>query len=240
MKRQYTYTRRTLSASGQKAPARVNVLIIAWIAGIGGHIAERDWLRDGAALTGAVIVVVWLAGVVVKDMFRRKSGKDDGMMAERAGRENAAPEWKPSEHHANAGRLTVIGSEASLNGSITDGGDVEVWGRFYGDIILVEGCVEVMRGGYVEGNIRATEVVINGTVRGRCEGGSVSIMEHGQLEGDCCVVELVIHHGGRFVGTSEVSRVAEELPTEIKDDTGLTEISEETEGVLSKGGVRTV
>ncbi|MGC0623110.1 bactofilin family protein [Escherichia coli] len=219
----------------EKAPAPVNVLIIAWIAGIGGHIAERDWLRDGAALTGAVMVVVWLAGVVIKDMFRRKSGKDDGTVAERAGREDAAPEWKPSERPANAGRLTVIGGEASLNGSITDGGDVEVWGRFYGDITLVEGCVEVMRGGYVEGNIRATEVVINGTVRGRCEGGSVSIMEHGQLEGDCCVVELVIHHGGRFVGTSEVCRVAEELSTEIKDDTVLTETGEVTEDVLSKG-----
>ena len=33
-----------------------------------------------------------------------------------------------------------------------------------------------MRGGYVEGNIRATEVVINGTVRGRCEGGGASVL----------------------------------------------------------------
>ena len=45
----------------------------------------------------------------------------------------------------------------------------------------------------------------------------------------------MIHQGGRFAGTSEVCRGAEELSTEIKDDTGLTETGEVTEDVLSKG-----
>ncbi|MEC9714370.1 hypothetical protein RCT60_15305, partial [Escherichia coli] len=122
MKQLYAYTVMVLSASGQKAPAPVNVLIIAWIVGIGGHIAGRDWLRDSAVLTGAVMVVVWLAGVGITDMFRRKSEKDailqkdDGVVTETAGRGCGTPERKLSERQEHTGRLTVIGCEASVNG----------------------------------------------------------------------------------------------------------------------------
>lgn len=61
----------------RKASMSVNIFIALWFAGIGGHIAEAGWLRDGVVLTREVMVVVWLSGVIVKDMFRRRSGKND-------------------------------------------------------------------------------------------------------------------------------------------------------------------
>ncbi len=48
----------------RKASMSVNIFIALWFAGIGGHIAEAGWLRDGAVLTGEVMVVVWIAGVL--------------------------------------------------------------------------------------------------------------------------------------------------------------------------------
>ncbi len=179
----------------------VNFLILSWFTGIGGYIADIHWLTGIAILVSVFMIIIWLAGVTT-GMFGRKSGK--GVSSSETVREMQKTQL--SESPENIGRRTVIGCDASVNGMITDSGDVDVYGRFSGDIILTEGCVEVMCGGYVEGNLRATEVVINGKVKGRCEGRSVCIMEHGWLEGDCCSAELVIHQGGHFVGTSEVCR----------------------------------
>jgi len=81
------------------------------------------------------------------------------------------------------GATTVIGEGITLKGEIRGAGAVVVLGRFEGDIV-VEGTITVGEGGYVDANISADTIVIDGMVRGNLSADTkVEIGATGALTG---------------------------------------------------------
>lgn len=190
----------------------VNVAILAWWTGIACHIAGYKMPVVIAALITIAALIVYIVMFIVVRMFGRKT-KSASVNSE--GHEvTTSTDIIPERR----GYMTVIGNEASLSGVISDTGDVEIYGRFTGDIILTEGDVRVMHCGYVEGNIRAVNISIDGEVRGRCEGQQIAVLKNGCLLGDCCTGDLSIQRGGRFVGTSEAWEMTSEQSADCNSE----------------------
>ena len=78
---------------------------------------------------------------------------------------------------------TVIGEGMTLKGELRGAGPVVVLGRFEGDIV-VDGMITVGEGGYVDANISASTIVIDGVVRGNLSADTnVEIGATGSLTG---------------------------------------------------------
>ncbi|HEY7519073.1 MAG TPA: polymer-forming cytoskeletal protein [Methylomirabilota bacterium] len=81
------------------------------------------------------------------------------------------------------GTTTVIGEGVTLKGEMRGSGPIVVLGRFEGDI-AVEGTITVGEGGYVDANISAGTIVIDGDVRGNLSADTnVEIGATGSLTG---------------------------------------------------------
>ena len=79
--------------------------------------------------------------------------------------------------------MTVIGEGMTLKGDLRGAGPVVVLGRFEGDIV-VDGTITVGEGGYVDANISAGTIVIDGVVRGNLSADTnVEIGATGSLTG---------------------------------------------------------
>lgn len=68
-------------------------------------------------------------------------------------------------------------------GNIVASGHVYIHGQVTGNIEAKEHLIKVMREGQVEGNVSCRELIIDGKVQGQCHGDSITIEEHGHLEG---------------------------------------------------------
>ena len=78
---------------------------------------------------------------------------------------------------------TVIGEGMTVKGDLRGAGPVVVLGRFEGDI-AVDGTITVGEGGYVDANISASTIVIDGVVRGNLSADTnVEIGATGSLTG---------------------------------------------------------
>jgi cytoskeletal protein CcmA (bactofilin family) len=83
----------------------------------------------------------------------------------------------------DAGTTSVIGEGMTLKGELRGAGSIVVLGRFEGDIV-VEGTITVGEGGYVDANISASTIVIDGVVRGNMSADTkVEIGPTGALTG---------------------------------------------------------
>ncbi|VTM38400.1 Ccm domain protein [Klebsiella quasipneumoniae] len=94
-------------------------------------------------------------------------------------------------------------------GNIVASGHVYIHGQLTGNIEAKEHLIKVMREGQVEGNISCRELIIDGKVQGQCRGDSISIEEHGNLDGTLTYRSLAIKKGGLFTGSAEVLAAAE-------------------------------
>lgn len=78
---------------------------------------------------------------------------------------------------------TVIGEGMTVKGELHGAGPIVVLGRFEGDIV-VNGTLTVGEGGYVDANISASTIVIDGVVRGNLSADTkVDIGPTGALTG---------------------------------------------------------
>lgn len=119
---------------------------------------------------------------------------------------------------------TVIASDVCFEGNINSSGIVYVHGKVQGNIESLGGMVKVMRNGFVEGNINAREVVIDGTLSGQCFADVIDIYENGKIIGAINYHTLAIKRGGEFSGqaetrpavTSNVIEMAPEITEEIE------------------------
>jgi cytoskeletal protein CcmA (bactofilin family) len=87
---------------------------------------------------------------------------------------------------------TVIASGVHFVGNIVASGHVYIHGQLTGNIEAKEHLIKVMREGQVEGNISCRELIIDGKVQGQCRGDSITIEEHGHLDGTLAYRTLAI------------------------------------------------
>lgn len=105
---------------------------------------------------------------------------------------NPEPEAVASKKH----ETTVIASGVHFVGNIVASGHVYIHGQITGNIEAKEHLIKVMREGQVEGNVSCRELIIDGKVQGQCHGDSITIEEHGHLEGTLAYRALAIKKGG--------------------------------------------
>lgn len=102
---------------------------------------------------------------------------------------------------------TLIGPNASFQGTINELNSVRVDGHFYGDI-TTEGDFFVGKVGYVRGNVKGRSVFIFGKIEGNVEAQErLEIMEGGMVEGDIKTKRLVVYEGAAFRGHCEMEDI---------------------------------
>jgi len=96
---------------------------------------------------------------------------------------------------------SVIASGLSIEGKIIGNGHVRVAGKFKGDI-QVEGNLHIDGGARVEGQVRASEVIVSGELQGNIESAKrVELQQGGMITGDVKAGSLTVAPGSRMRGS---------------------------------------
>jgi cytoskeletal protein CcmA (bactofilin family) len=108
----------------------------------------------------------------------------------------------------DASTTTVIGDGMTLKGELNGAGAIVILGRFEGDIV-VEGTITVGEGGYVDANISASTIVIDGVVRGNMSADTkVEIGPTGALTGSVKSAALSASEGATVKSEIWLERAA--------------------------------
>lgn len=95
---------------------------------------------------------------------------------------------------------SLIASGLSIEGKIIGNGHVRVAGKFKGDI-QVEGNLHIDNGAKVEGQVRASEVIVSGELQGNIESAKrVELQQGGTITGDVKAGSLTVAAGSRMRG----------------------------------------
>ncbi|PJX42662.1 MULTISPECIES: bactofilin family protein [unclassified Klebsiella] len=184
----------------------INGALFFWL------LALIAWSVDAIALvrlTAACALVAFLLHSQrnkINAMFIKKN-KTEPQMAEVATPAAMTPE--PEAATSKKQETTVIANGVHFVGNIVASGHVYIHGQLTGNIEAKEHLIKVMREGKVEGNVSCRELIIDGKVQGQCHGGSITIEEHGHLDGTLAYRALAIKKGGVFTGRAEMLAAAE-------------------------------
>ncbi|WP_232555308.1 bactofilin family protein [Klebsiella variicola] len=184
----------------------INGALFFWL------LALIAWSVDAIALvrlTAACALVAFLLHSQrnkINAMFIKKN-KTEPQMAEVATPAAMTPE--PEAATSKKQETTVIANGVHFVGNIVASGHVYIHGQLTGNIEAKEHLIKVMREGKVEGNVSCRELIIDGKVQGQCHGDSITIEEHGHLDGTLAYRALAIKKGGVFTGRAEMLAAAE-------------------------------
>lgn len=158
------------------------------------------WLRRGAAIAGAVLILVLAAGLVLGkgQLLGGKLRTGDNITVP------ADEKWQ-GDLYLLGGRVTVAGF---VDGDLTVlGGQVDVTGTVTGDVLAAGGTVSI--GGIVRGDVRAAggQLTIGGTVQQdvAAAGGQVTVPATGEIKGDLIVSGGQVSMAGSVGGSVEGS-----------------------------------
>ena len=117
------------------------------------------------------------------------------------------PTPKTTNSSATGGQRTCIGRTVVAQGQIVAGEDLLIEGQFDGNISLNDHCLTVGPEGRVKAEIRARQVVIQGSVIGNIEAREkVDIRRTGNVVGDLVASTVAIEDGAYFKGSIDISR----------------------------------
>ncbi len=103
------------------------------------------------------------------------------------------------------GNSTVIGQGIHVKGEITGPASIEVWGSLEGRA-GTEGLLWVREGGEVNGEVAATNVVVEGEVQGSIHAkDKVELRATCKVEGDLAAQTVAIAEGSYFEGRIQMS-----------------------------------
>lgn len=98
---------------------------------------------------------------------------------------------------------SVIASDLAIEGKIAGSGHVRIAGRFKGDV-QVDGNVTLDSGARLEGQVKASVVVIGGELVGNIDNAKrVELLEGGVISGDVKAGSLTVAAGSRMRGQVE-------------------------------------
>jgi cytoskeletal protein CcmA (bactofilin family) len=108
---------------------------------------------------------------------------------------------------AAGGQRTYVGRSVVAQGQIVAGEDLLIEGQFDGSISLNDHCLTVGPEGRVKAEIRARQVVVQGSVIGNIEAREkVDIRRSGNVVGDLVAATVAIEDGAYFKGSIDISR----------------------------------
>ncbi len=95
---------------------------------------------------------------------------------------------------------SVVAAGLTIEGKISGQGHVRIAGRFKGDV-QVDGNVHIDTGARVEGQVRATEIIVSGELIGNIDGAKrVELRAGGMITGDVKAGALTVAAGSRMRG----------------------------------------
>jgi cytoskeletal protein CcmA (bactofilin family) len=98
---------------------------------------------------------------------------------------------------------SVIAAELAIEGKIVGGGDVRLAGRFKGDV-QVDGNFRIDAGARLEGQVRASVVVVGGELEGNVDAAKqVDVLSTGVVVGDVKASSITVAAGARMRGHVE-------------------------------------
>jgi len=98
---------------------------------------------------------------------------------------------------------SVIASDITIEGKIIGSGHVRIAGRFKGDV-QVDGNVTLDAGAHLEGQVKASVVVVGGELQGNIDNAKrVELLEGGVISGDVRAGSLTVAAGSRMRGQVE-------------------------------------
>ena len=110
-----------------------------------------------------------------------------------------------SEDKKNQVGLTIIGSEMNLNGELFSNDDIRIDGKFIGEL-QTNGKIVISKGGYVEGILKAKNIVVVGKAKGDFEAeNNFKISDGGFFEGSIKSRYINITELAHFEGTCSIS-----------------------------------
>src|ERR1700748_3609867 len=111
---------------------------------------------------------------------------------------------------------SVIASDLTIEGKIIGSGHVRIAGRFKGDV-QVDGNVTLDTGAHLEGQVKASVVVVGGELLGNIENAKrVELLEGGVISGDVKAGSLTVAAGSRMRGQVEFGWDDTRTKTETK------------------------
>jgi cytoskeletal protein CcmA (bactofilin family) len=122
---------------------------------------------------------------------------------------------------------SVISAGLTIEGKIVGSGHVRVAGKFKGDI-QVEGNLHIDSGARVEGQVRASEVIVTGELQGNIDNAKrVELQQGGVITGDVKAGSLTVAAGSRMRGTVEFGweEGAAAKPAAILGDKGRSNVA---------------
>ena len=98
---------------------------------------------------------------------------------------------------------SVIASDLMIEGKIVGSGHVRIAGKFKGDV-QVDGNVTLDTGAHLEGQVKASVVVVGGELLGNIDNAKrVELLEGGVISGDVRAGSLTVAAGSRMRGQVE-------------------------------------
>jgi cytoskeletal protein CcmA (bactofilin family) len=112
---------------------------------------------------------------------------------------------------SSANTVSTLGPGMVITGNIVCQDSAQIFGRVTGDIQAV--AIVVGEGAYVEGNITAQEVCINGSFKGTIRGNVVKLKGAASVDGEVFSRSLTVEENVQFEGVSRRLDKPVELPS---------------------------
>ena len=110
---------------------------------------------------------------------------------------------RPAKEQRLDMKESVIASDLTIEGKIVGSGHVRIAGRFKGDV-QVDGNVTLDTGAHLEGQVKASVVVVGGELIGNIDNAKrVELLEGGVITGDVKAGSLTVAAGSRMRGQVE-------------------------------------
>jgi cytoskeletal protein CcmA (bactofilin family) len=101
---------------------------------------------------------------------------------------------------------TLISKGCVVHGRIESDVFVRIDGHIKGDLIIAEGLI-IGEHGIIEGNIKAREIVVFGTVNGSVTADSIDIKSSGNILGELHTNSLQVETGATYIGNVIMDKV---------------------------------
>jgi len=106
----------------------------------------------------------------------------------------------------NTSAPTLISKGCVVHGRIESDVFVRIDGNIKGDLIIAEGLI-IGEHGIIEGNIKAREIVVFGTVNGNVTADSIDIKSSGNILGELHTNSLQVETGATYIGNVIMDKV---------------------------------
>jgi cytoskeletal protein CcmA (bactofilin family) len=109
------------------------------------------------------------------------------------------------------GFASSIGRDVSIEGAITGSTDLEIWGSFEGEV-EIEGLVWLRPGSRFAGELKATDLVVEGELRGTVKASSkVDMRASCRVLADVTAARVAAAEGSYIEGRINVTGPADEV-----------------------------